>query len=361
MTSTARLAGLSIACATAWVFTTTALDARLQGGPVDSAAIPTPIEEALIEHACGALHPAGTLETEAYLACRNNRLLYLRTEFGRDLRRLSTAERRTIDSACSGLRAPRGEDAYLECLTARLSSLPGHGSRARPDAAGGTALPTVVPEAVALPPAAQPSSRWSAAWIGAALVALFVVAGGAFMTLKTRRTYGTCRTCGLKQLERGDLCPNCRHEAAETRRRAMAERVDHARAQEDEQRRQAEREDEQQQHARDEDARRRQFDEAQREQARQQEEEAQRQREEETRLRQPIDAAATDDEFDPYVVLGLPHEPSAADIESAYQAARLKYDLDLVADLGVELQEHFKRKALLVERAYQMLATRRSE
>ena len=54
---------------------------------------------------CGQrAHP----ETDAYLQCRNSQLLSLRDEFGRDLRRLSNAERRTIDSACSGLRISRG-------------------------------------------------------------------------------------------------------------------------------------------------------------------------------------------------------------------------------------------------------------
>jgi hypothetical protein len=80
-----------------------ALDARAQSSPADSL-VPTAIEEALIEHACGALRPAGTLENDIYLACRNRQLLSLRTDFGRDLRRLSAAQRRTIDTACSGLR-----------------------------------------------------------------------------------------------------------------------------------------------------------------------------------------------------------------------------------------------------------------
>jgi hypothetical protein len=42
-------------------------------------------------------------------------------------------------------------------------------------------------------------------------------------------------------------------------------------------------------------------------------------------------------------------------IEAAYQQARAKYDLELVADLGVELQDHYKRKGQAAQRAYEML------
>jgi hypothetical protein len=198
-------------------------------------------------------------------------------------------------------------------------------------------------------------------WIAAAVVAVVVAAaGGAFVTVNARRKFGACRTCGVKLLERGDLCQKCRHEAADALRRATAERADQARAQEDEQRRQAAKEVEQQQLARDEEARRQQREEAQREQARQEEERAQRQRDDEARQRE-VEPGAPRDEADPYVVLGLPPDASAADVETAYKAVRSKFDLDLVADMGVELQEHMKRKAEAVERAYETLVARRSQ
>ena len=60
-------------------------------------------------------------------------------------------------------------------------------------------------------------------------------------------------------------------------------------------------------------------------------------------------------------MLGVPHDASVADIEAAYQAARVKYDLELVADLGAELQAHYKRKGQAVERAYESLAARRPQ
>ena len=358
-----RIVVVSISCGLAWVFTASAVVAGAQPAPADPA-VPTAIEEAIMEHACGSLHPVGTLETDAYLECRNRQLVSLRADFGRDLRRLSSAERRTIDAACTSLRASQGQDAYVECLTAHLAPLRGRGNRPAPDAAAaaaGTAPPSPAPPPVEALPAGPPASRVSGVWFAAALVAVVVVAaGGAFVTVNARRKLGACRTCGVKLLERGDLCQKCRHEAADALRRATAERADQARAQEDEQRRQAAQEVEQQQ-ARDEEARRQQREDAQREQARQEEERAQRQRDDEAQQQRQVERGAPPDEADPYAVLGLPDDASAADVETAYKMVRSKFDLDLVADMGVELQEHMKRKAEAVERAYETLVARRSQ
>ena len=352
-----RPAAWLIACGVAWMLTAPTLAARQTGTAEPE--IPTPIEEALIEHACGAMRPANAPETAPYLECRSTQLLSLRNEFGRDLRRLSNAERRAIDSACTELRMSRGQDAYVECLTARLNGLRGRGSRAKPEAGSAVAVPAPIeaPPAVAPPPPSPPSSGGSGLWIGATLVGLTLAgAGGAFMAMRSRRSFGACRSCGVKLPERGNLCQKCRHEAADALRRAAADRAEQARAQEDEQRRLAEREEEQrQQQARDEEERLRQIDETAREQARQQEQ-AQQRRDEEARQRRQTDAAATEGEFDPHVVLGVTHGATAAEVEAAYKAARLRYDMELVADLGAELQEHFKRKAEAVERAYQILA-----
>jgi hypothetical protein len=322
--------------------------------------VPTAIEEALIEHACGPLHPAGTMENDTYLGCRTRQLLSLRTDFGRDLRRLSNAERRTIDSACTGLRASEGQDAYVGCLAARLASLRGHGSRPAVDAAANTTLPPPDSPPVATLPAGAPSPRISGVWVGGAVLLVVVVAAGrAFVTFNARRRLGTCRTCAVKLLERGDLCQACRHAAADARRRATAERVDLARLQEEEQHREGAREAELQQRTRDEETRRRQWEEAQQQQARQEEARAHAQREEETQRERQTDVVATADEFDPYVVLGLTQGAGVADVEAAYHAVRSKFDLDLVADMGVELQEHMKRKAEAVERAYETLTAAR--
>src|SRR3954452_4906323 len=142
------LTGLAIGCVMS-------LAAAALGGqsndPAADPAIPTPIEEALIEYACGALHPAGAVESDAYLDCRKNQLLYLRTEFGRDLRRLSNTERKTIDTACGDLRTSQGQDAYLSCLQAQLTRLPGHGKKAPPQAVSAS-TPATAPGAT--PPVA---------------------------------------------------------------------------------------------------------------------------------------------------------------------------------------------------------------
>ena len=59
---------------------------------------------------------------------------------------------------------------------------------------------------------------------------------------------------------------------------------------------------------------------------------------------------------DPYAVLGVSLDAGQDAIEAACQAGRLKYAQENVAHLGPELQEHYKRKAEAVERAYQMLS-----
>jgi hypothetical protein len=350
-----RLTGLAIGCATSLA---TAALAGQSNAPAADPALPTAIEEALIEYACGALHPAGAIESDAYLDCRKNQLTYLRSEFGRDLRRLSNPERRTLDTACGDLRASRGQDAYLSCLQAQLAGLPGHGKKAASQAVSGVA-PATAPGAAPVgssPPA--PSSPISPVWIGAAVAALIAaVAGARMMKRRGAASAGTCRVCGAALLDRGDLCQACRHHAAETLRRATTERADQARAEEDAARRLAARESEQQQRERDEQTRRQELQAAQAAQARQQEEETQRRRDEEARRQRQTDASASADEFDPHAVLGLPRDAGLAAIETAYQEARAKYDLELVADLGVELQDHYRRKGQAAQRAYEMLIT----
>jgi hypothetical protein len=347
MRCTRTFVGLSIACAIALASSRAA--AALQEGAAEPP--PSAIEEALIERDCGAMHPAGSLETPAYLECRQTQLLSLRNDFGRDLRRLSTAQRRAIDAACSDLRPSQGQDAYIACLSGRLIALRPRVSGVKADAAS-----AVTPASSASPPppvvpTSVPASRW---WIAATLLGLVIAgAGGAVVALRARRAPGTCRTCGIKLVEQGDLCQACRHEAADARRRASADRADEERAREEEQRRQTALEEERRQRrAREEEDRRRELDEAQQRQA--QQEETQRAHEGVHHAPQ-TDSVPTEDEFDPYAVLGLPAGASLVEVEASYQAARAKYDLDLVADLGAELQQHFQTKRQLVERAYETL------
>ena len=69
----------------------------LQTGAPESS-VPTAIEQALIEHRCRTTVAAGAPGSDAYQECPGVQLLSLRTDFGRDLSRLSAAERRSIDS-----------------------------------------------------------------------------------------------------------------------------------------------------------------------------------------------------------------------------------------------------------------------
>ena len=98
----------------------------------------------------------------------------------------------------------------------------------------------------------------------------------------------------------------------------------------------------------------------QREEARRQLEEEQeaarrRSRAEEAAQRQSKEEVA-EEAFDPYDVLGVPRNADKEVIDAAREQLRLKYAPEHVAHLGPELQEHYKRKAEAVERAYRILS-----
>src|SRR6202521_1041406 len=107
-----------------------ALGAGLQVGTPDPGG-PTAIEQALIEHAC-PLNLTRAEETLEHRQCLSAQLQSLRTDFGRDLSRLSGSERRTLDSSCSKIRDARGREAYLECLGAHLVVLRNRRGRTNP-------------------------------------------------------------------------------------------------------------------------------------------------------------------------------------------------------------------------------------
>src|SRR5438093_12587604 len=67
----------------------------------------TAIEQALIEHACRAQLP-GIAGEDAYKECLSARLRSLRADFGRALARGSAADRNALASACSDARAAEG-------------------------------------------------------------------------------------------------------------------------------------------------------------------------------------------------------------------------------------------------------------
>jgi hypothetical protein len=339
--------------------TVLAFGTGLQTGAPDSRP-PTTIEQALIEHRCRTTVAAGTPGTDTYQDCLSGQLLSLRAEFGRDLSRLSAAERMTIDSVCATILASQGRDPYVDCLSGQLVSLSNRRNRTKPDSSAAATLPPPLDIA----PAPSPASMENAAplmssglWIVATLVTLAVAAGGVFLATKSRRAARTCRVCGVIVSDSGDLCQKCRHEAAEAVKRAAADRADHQRAQEEEQRQQGEREEKQRQLKllEEEEGRLRQQEQTRQEEQSHREAET-AQRDEEDRRRRQHDVPS-EEVFEPYSVLGVAPNATQEDIHTAYQEARLKYDAAQVAHLGAELREHFKEKALAVELAYRQLTT----
>jgi flagellar biosynthesis GTPase FlhF len=306
------------------------------------------------------MRPVGAPETDAYQECVNAQLLSLRTDFGRDLTRLSATERRRIDAICSKFSSATEREAYVECLNDQLVSLHNRRSRANPDVPAGAPLP---PPSASTPstspaPLARASSRRLGLWIGGALVTVVVAASGVFLALRARRAPRKCKVCGQDVSDSGELCPACRREAAEVLRRAAAERADQQRAQEEEQRRQKEDEEERRRHkARQaEEARLRELEQAREAERARDEEEVRRPEQEAARATEQHQTDLTVGEvFDPYAILGVPRDASKEAIRAAYEEAKSKYDSDLVSSLGADVQEYFKAKAQAVERAYQQL------
>jgi DnaJ-domain-containing protein 1 len=321
------------------------------------AEVPTVIERALMERACIATETVSA-ESHAHQRCLDAKLLSLRSDFGRDLSQLSAPDRRRIDAACSRLRASDQREAYLDCLSAQLTIVHNRQNRGKtPIPEEAVVASGTTPESAALAASQQTpqASSWVVALVGGSAAGLLIVGGVAFVALKSRRTTHPCRVCGVVVAD-SDLCPTCRHEAAEVLRRAAGERAQTQKALEEEERRQRESEaEEREKKARDE------------EEARLRELEVARQRQEGEELQRQVHAtvgvaaapsasAEETDVFDPYVVLGVPSEAGPDAIRAAYQQAMTRFDPQLVEFLGDEAQAHFKTKAQSIERAYHMLS-----
>jgi hypothetical protein len=322
-------------------------------------ATPTTIEQALMERACST-PPVVALDPDKHEECLQAKLGELRADFGRDLTRLSAAERRKIDSACTPIRGI-GREAYLDCLAGQLVLVQRRLGRGREAAASSTAAVAELPAVpVTSAPVAAPRSS-SLRW--ALVVALTTLLAGAIavpLVIRLRRSRRVCRVCGTRVGSSGDMCPACRHEAAEVLRRAAAERTERQRSQEDQERRQRERAEE--------DRRRlaQDAEEAQRQQelASARAEGAQRLENEgqhvAARAGEPSQAESfaepAEAAFDPYAVLGVPHDASFDAIQAAYEQAKSKYDLEQVADLGFEITQHYIAKGEAAGRAFEMLA-----
>jgi len=333
--------------------------------PPDAAApVPTAKEQALMEHTC-RLVQAGPSH-DAYEQCLAARLRSLRADFGPDLSKLSTAARAKIDGACSQAQTLHDREGYLDCLSAQLASLSAAATaRATqpPPAAAAPAAPDAAPLPIdATPPDASGSTSSMVGVLAVALTLMATACAVVAFRFKTNRARQVCRVCGAGVEGTADLCPGCRHEAAAAIRQAAVDRAGQKRAAEVEERRlqdeaEAQRLEEQRreelaEHRRLEEARREQEEAARREDAARQEAEQ----------RKRAEAAASFDAdesvFDPYLALGVAHGASDEDVRAAYEEAKVKYDPELVADLGYDAKEHFKKKSRAVERAYRMLGAR---
>ena len=328
--------------------------------PAPPAGAPTPKEQALMEHACRSVQ-AG-LAHDAYERCLETRLQSLRADFGSDLSKLSASARGKIDAACSIAQTQRDREGYLDCLSEQLAALSAAATRGRQPAQ--TVATTPPPDAAPLPVEAAPpeAGGLTSAMVGVTAVGLTLVAiGGAVVVfrMKTNRAQQVCRVCGAGVDGTADLCPACRHEAAAALRQAAIDRAEQKRAAETDARRLQEEAEAQrlEQQRREQLAERRRLDEARRaeEEAARREELAQRDAEERRRAEAAASFDADDSVFDPYAALGLPPGAGEADVRAAYEEAKVKYDPELVADLGYDAKEHFKQKFRAVERAYRML------
>ncbi len=346
------------------MFAVGALAPGARAATVDSA-IATPIEQALIEQACSS-PPAIAINPDLHDQCLQQKLNAMRADFGRDLSRLSSADRRKIDTTCEPTRAAAGREAYVSCLASQLAAVQAHWNHGRAAAETATvAVPPVDEHAAAPAPSTGSSSQSSSRiWIvvSLTLATLGAAAVGLMFAMKARaRAPRMCRVCGTGVEGAGDLCGTCRREAAEALRRAAAERVERQRVTETQEREQREREEEdRQRHAQEAEEAQRQQQELMR-----QVEEATQRAEEEARRRHAEDAesrrqaVSIDEEavFDPYRALDIPPDASLDIIQAAYTRAKAKYDVREVEGMGDEIKFHYSQKADAADRAFQMLTS----
>lgn len=318
---------------------------------------PAPIEQAVIEHRCLGTRTGATVSGDPYHDCLAAQLLILRSDFGTDLKKLTTVERRKLDAVCSRIRSVEGRERYVACLSDRLAAL--HGERLAP--VSNAAVPVPAEAAAAPAPVTPPTPPPGRSSRGLIVIAIAVgvvgtAGGGAYLFLRRPPKRPACRTCGAIFEEPGDLCPACRHEAAEALRRAAVEREEQARALKEQERRQVAEESELRRlRALEEETLRRRLEEERlrSEEMQRLEQERRRREEAEERHRFGSDAA---DASDPHDILGVRPGASADELRSAYDEARAKYDPDLVSHLSAEVQAHYRAKADAVDRAYRALS-----
>ena len=321
--------------------------------PAPESAPPTALETALTERTCSIGVHASITDPDSHSQCVASQLTSLRANFGRDLRRLSAAERNALDSACNRINSAVTREAYLDCLNAQLVALKLRRAKAThpPPEQTSAAEPVAATTAAVEPQPARDQAPRSSFIVGAVTIMIAIVAATVLIVVKRRRR--RCRACGKVITDSGDLCATCRREAAGALRHAAAERAEHKRAlEESERQKKAREEEEREKRARAEDETRIRLA----EEARRREEEARTREDEEAEHRsQQVAAAEAESIFDPYAVLGVGRDAGPDAIRAAYEAAKVKYEPDSVSHLGVDVQEYYKSKAEAVTRAYEMI------
>jgi hypothetical protein len=319
--------------------------------PAPDPNVPTSIELALADLSCGA-----QTTDAAHFDCVSAAVSSLRSDFGYDLSRLSSAQRNAIDKSCGPRLTVDGAHAYTACVNSELTLL-----RAKQGAPASTAVPNQAAASPQVAPASvssqtRSSSTWLI-WLVAFVVGGGVVGGGVVMTMRSKPGESHCRSCGTIMTTTAELCPECRRQAADARRQAAAERAERDRALA-----QSEREPErpaEPPHGRYEAAPQvTQTHEEQLEAAPLAEEVRAQEPEtphDDVVPAQAADAVVAEPVFDPYAVLGITADAAPDAIHAAYEQARARYRADAVEFLGDEVQMYYRTKAEAVERAYEML------
>jgi DnaJ-domain-containing protein 1 len=287
----------------------------------------------------------------------------LRSDFGKDLAKVTAADRKRVDETCTPLLADaalKGRAPYLDCMVEQLTAI----SRNRRK--GGTAFAAAMAAApaasdespVPTPPASRRASGMSMPTMIVATLGVVAVGGGiAFVAMRSKKSaMRTCRGCGAAVPD-SDLCANCRRETAEALRRANAERVEQQRQAADEVRRESEREA----------ARSAQATLREAEAARVRAHDEQRDREHAAKIAEavapnapeppPAPSGYEEESTDPYVILGVKPDAAPDAIRAAYDQAKKKYDPDLVGHLSEEVQSHYRAKSEAVDKAFQALSS----
>lgn len=117
----------------------------------------------------------------------------------------------------------------MRCLSDQLMALRNRRSGAKPAPFRKVAVAPASAEdssTTLAQPAPSASTGSGVVWAGAVVVVVLVATGGVVMALKARQAPRMCRACATNAPESGDLCQQCRHEAADALRRAAAERAE---------------------------------------------------------------------------------------------------------------------------------------